>query len=217
MQSVLSPIVGRLSDMLDRKYLAAVPPLIAFAGAIISAKATDMNMLIGGGILIGTTLSTISIVQAIPSEIPPLKYRPFAQGLAGMGGTVGGMVGALVAGAVTNANAGGWRWIFWIQAIFHGLTAVGLFAFYWPPKNTEFPDISAGDIFRACDPVGSVLFISGATLTLLALDWAGGAYAWSDPHIVAPLTIGLVLIVAFGIYGMKPLSSRGREFPGNSC
>jgi MFS family permease len=91
MQSVLSPLVGRLSDILDRKYLAAVPPLIAFVGAVISAKATDMNMLIGGGILIGTTLSTISIIQAIPSEILPLKYRPLAQGLAGMGGTVGGL------------------------------------------------------------------------------------------------------------------------------
>ncbi len=69
-----------------------MPPLIAFAGAVISARATDMNWLIGGGILIGTTLSTISIVQAIPSEILPLKYRPLAQGFAGMGGTVGGML-----------------------------------------------------------------------------------------------------------------------------
>jgi MFS family permease len=91
MQAVLSPIVGRLSDVLDRKYLATIPPLIAFAGAVISAKATSMSMLIGGGILIGATLATISIVQAIPSEILPLKYRPLAQGFCGMGGTVGGL------------------------------------------------------------------------------------------------------------------------------
>lgn len=91
MQSVLSPIVGRLSDVLDRKYLASVPPLIAFAGAVMSAKATSMSVLIGGGILIGTTLSTISIVQAIPSEILPLKYRPIANGLAFIGGAVGSM------------------------------------------------------------------------------------------------------------------------------
>ncbi len=91
MQAVLSPIVGRLSDVLDRKMLATVPPLLAFVGAVISAKATSMTVLIVGGILIGTTLSTISIVQAIPSEILPLKYRPIAQGLAGMGGTVGGL------------------------------------------------------------------------------------------------------------------------------
>ncbi len=65
MQSVLSPIVGRLSDTLDGSTFAAVPPLIAFAGAVVSAKATSMNMLIGGGILIGITLP--------PSRL----FRPF--------------------------------------------------------------------------------------------------------------------------------------------
>lgn len=91
MQSVLSPIVGRLSDVVDRKYLAALPPLVAFAGAVVSAKATSMNMLVGGGILIGTTLSTISIVQAIPSEILPLKYRALANWFSYVGGSIGGM------------------------------------------------------------------------------------------------------------------------------
>lgn len=91
MQSVLSPIVGRLSDVLDRKYLAAVPPIIAFVGAVISAKATSMTMLIVGGILIGTTLSTVSIVQAIPSEILPLKFRALANGFAFIAGAFGGL------------------------------------------------------------------------------------------------------------------------------
>ncbi len=56
MQSVLSPFVGRLSDVLDRKYLATIPPLLAFMGACICAKATSMTMLIGGGIPIGATV-----------------------------------------------------------------------------------------------------------------------------------------------------------------
>lgn len=45
--------------------------------------------LIFGGILIGVTLSTVSIVQAIPSEVLPLKYRAIANGLAGIGGYTG--------------------------------------------------------------------------------------------------------------------------------
>jgi len=91
MQSVLSPVVGRLSDVVDRKYLASVPPMIAFVGAVVSAKATSMAMLIGGGVLIGTTLATIAIVQTIPSEVLPLKYRALANGFAYLGGAVGGM------------------------------------------------------------------------------------------------------------------------------
>ncbi|KAH7126497.1 major facilitator superfamily domain-containing protein [Dactylonectria estremocensis] len=203
MQSVLSPIVGRLSDVLDRKYLASVPPLIAFAGAVISAKATSMTMLIVGGILIGTTLSTIAIVQAIPSEILPLKYRAIANGLAFIGGSLGGIIGSLGAGAVTNVNASGWRYIFWMQAAFHGATSLGLFLFYWPPKRLEHPRLSVKDILWACDPVGSVLFISSVSLMLLALNWSGGTYPWSDAHVIAPLAVGLALLVMFGLYEWK--------------
>lgn len=91
MQSVLSPLVGRLSDVMDRKYMASLPPIIAMVGSIICAKATNMNMLIGGGILIGVTLATIAIVQSIPSEILPLKYRPLANGFAFLGGAFGSL------------------------------------------------------------------------------------------------------------------------------
>ncbi|KAL8400954.1 hypothetical protein RB594_001107 [Gaeumannomyces avenae] len=202
-QSVLSPVVGRLSDVLDRKYMATLPPLVALAGAVVSAKATSMNMLIGGGILIGFTLPTISIVQTIPSEILPLRYRAVANGCAFMGGAIGGLVGNLGAGAVTNVNASGWRYIFWIQAAFHALTSVGLFFLYNPPKRTDRPKMSLGDYVWACDPIGSLLFVGSATLMLLGLGWAGGAYKWSDPHVAAPIGLGLALLVGFCLYEWK--------------
>ena len=110
--------------------------------------------------------------------------------------------GGLGAGAVTNSYEEGWRYIFWIQAAFHGATALGLLAFYWPPKS-EYGKMSFKATFWSFDPIGSVLFITSATLMLLALDWAGGTYAWSDAHVAAPLTIGMVLLVAFVLYGKK--------------
>ncbi|KAK5130405.1 hypothetical protein LTR08_002152 [Meristemomyces frigidus] len=203
MQSVLSPVVGRLSDVLDRKYLAAIPPLIACVGAIISAKATSMSMLIGGGILIGTTLSTIAIVQAIPAEVLPLKYRALANGFAFLGGAVGGIVGGLGAGGLTATNPAGWRGIFWMQAAFHLASSAGLFVFYWPKRHPDYPRLTFKQCLWAIDPIGSVLFITSATLLLLALNWAGGAYGWSDPHVAAPLGLGLGLLILFGIYKWK--------------
>ena len=102
MQAVLSPIIGRLSDVLDRKWLASLPPLVAFVGAVVSARAQSMAVLIGGSVLIGTTLSTIAIVQAIPSEVLPLKYRALANGFAYMGGAIGGLYVELVPSRVIN-------------------------------------------------------------------------------------------------------------------
>jgi hypothetical protein len=90
-----------------------------------------------------------------------------------------------------------------MQAAFHGATSVGLLAFYWPKKRSDFPKMSLKELAWACDPIGSTLFICSATLMLLGLDWAGGAYPWSDPHVAAPLGIGLGLLVLFCLYGKK--------------
>ncbi|KAG8625437.1 hypothetical protein KVT40_007188 [Elsinoe batatas] len=202
MQSVLSPLVGRLSDVLDRKYLASIPPLIAFIGAIVCAKASNMSTLIGGGILIGVTLATIAIVQAIPSEVLPLKYRALANGFAFMGGAIGGLVGVLGAGAVTNADPAGWRNIFWIQAAFHGATFAGLMAFYHP-KKSDYPKMKVTEIIWACDPIGSGLFVISTTMLLLGLNWGGGAYGWGEPRVIAGLVVGFVCLAAFGVYEWK--------------
>lgn len=90
-QAVLNPIIGRLSDVLDRKMLVTLPPIIAFAGSVMSARAHDMNMLIAGGVLYGVTLATIGVVGTIPAEILPLKYRTVASGIGFLGGASGGL------------------------------------------------------------------------------------------------------------------------------
>ncbi|KAI5861128.1 MFS general substrate transporter [Durotheca rogersii] len=203
MQSVLSPVLGRLSDVLDRKYVATIPPLIALVGAVISARAASMSDLAGGSILIGATLCTVSVIHAIPSEILPLKYRALANGILGVAASCSGLMAYLSTGALTALAPDGWRNIFWMQAGFHGLTTVGLFLFYWPPKNTLYTHMKLKDYFWACDPIGSFFFISSTTLILLALNWAGGAYHWSDPHVAAPLSVGLAMLVCFGVYEWK--------------
>lgn len=200
MQSVLSPIIGRLSDVLDRKWLVSIPPLIAFAGAVVSATAQSMSTLIGGGILIGVTLSTISIVQAIPSEVLPLKYRAVSNGAGFIGSGIGGIIGTLGAGKVTSLSASGWRNIFWIQAALHGATCLGFVLLYHPPRRSDYPRLSLSQYIWAIDPIGSVLFISGTTLTLLALDWVS-SYTWANAHVIAPLCIGVVSLLAFSLYG----------------
>ena len=90
-QSVMCPIVGRLSDVIDRKYLASFQLSVAFIGSIVSAKANSMNTLIGGGILIGVGLSSLGIVVAIPAEVLPLKFRAIANGANFLGGAFGGL------------------------------------------------------------------------------------------------------------------------------
>ena len=91
MQSVLSPILGRLSDIVGRKVLVCTLPLISFAGACICAKSSNINELIGGSVMTGCALATLAMANAIPSEVLPLKYRTVANGSSFLGGTFGGL------------------------------------------------------------------------------------------------------------------------------
>lgn len=45
------------------------------------------------------------------------------------------------------------------------------------------------------------MFVASMTTLLLALNWAAGDYAWSDPHVAAPLAVGLVFFAFFCLYG----------------
>jgi MFS family permease len=110
-------------------------------------------------------------------------------------------VGTLAAGSVASQGASGWRNLFWIQAALMLITSLGFLFFYWPARRSDYPKMSMKEYLWSLDPVGLFLFISGSTLTLLALDWAGSAFPWANAHVSANLTIGLVLLVLFCLYG----------------
>lgn len=93
-----------------------------------------------------------------------------------------------------------------MQAAFHLATSLGLIFFYHPPRSSDYPKMPLKGYVWACDPIGSLLFISAATFLLLALDWSGGAYAWSNAHVAAPLGVGFGCLALFCLYGMLCVS-----------
>ncbi|KAG4411839.1 hypothetical protein IFR04_015023 [Cadophora malorum] len=72
-----------------------------------------------------------------------------------------------------------------------------------------------------CDPIGSVLYVCGASLLLLGLNWSGGTYSWGSAQVLAPFITGVALLIGFGLYEWKgrddgliahELFERGRNF-----
>lgn len=49
------------------------------------------------------------------------------------------------------------------------------------------------------DPVGTVLFIAGIICLLIALQWGGSQYPWSDGREIALLTVFGTLIIVWAI------------------
>lgn len=85
-----------------------------------------------------------------------------------------------------------------------GLTAVGIFVGYRPPKrHTRLDHLSFVQKLSHLDLPGFGLLTTGLTLFLVGLNLGGGLYAWTNVRVLSTLIIGLVVLVSFGIYEWK--------------
>ena len=60
---------------------------------------------------------------------------------------------------------------------------------------------------RALDLVGCGLLTIGLTLFLIGMTFGGGQYTWTNVRTLAPLIIGFIGLIAFGIYEWKGTST----------
>lgn len=112
-------------------------------------------------------------------------------------------IGTLGAGVLTNQSRSGWRNIYWLQAALHLSASLTMLVGYFPKRRSDYERLSIKEYIWLCDPIGSMLFLVGATLVLMALDWAPDTYPYKDAHVAATLAIGLALLVIFAAYEWK--------------
>lgn len=72
---VMLLIVGRLSDILGRRYFLIGCQLLALIGSIVAATASSVNTVIAGSVLIGIAAGGQQLYPLIIQEMVPNKYR----------------------------------------------------------------------------------------------------------------------------------------------
>lgn len=82
--------------------------------------------------------------------------------------------------------------------------ALGIIIGYKPPKrHTLLDHLSIWEKLGRLDLPGSGLLTAGLTLFLVGLNLGGGANPWTAAKVLAPLIIGICVLVAFGVYEWK--------------
>jgi MFS family permease len=66
--------VGRLSDIIGRRYFFIGSQAFAVVGSIICAKSNSINMLIGGTVLNGVAGAGQQLYPLLVTELVPNKY-----------------------------------------------------------------------------------------------------------------------------------------------
>ncbi|KAK0619748.1 major facilitator superfamily domain-containing protein [Immersiella caudata] len=129
------------------------------------------------------------IVYAIP-----LAKRPMYQGLVGAVFGISSVLGPLVGGAFTTNVT--WRWCFYINLPF-GAIAFAFVAFLLKVPDRPETRIPLKDKILQLDLLGSAALLPGTVSLLLALQWGGAEYEWSNARIIALLTLAIALLIAF--------------------
>ncbi|KAL7625627.1 hypothetical protein AAE478_004847 [Parahypoxylon ruwenzoriense] len=133
--------------------------------------------------------SIITIVYSVPLHKRPL-YLGFFGAVFGLASVIGPLVGGAFTSNVT------WRWCFYINLPFGGVAMV-IIGFLLHVPDRESVKISVRARLSQLDAVGTTFLIPGVVCLLLALQWGGLTYPWSNGRIIALLTLGIALFIAF--------------------
>ncbi|KAL4938766.1 hypothetical protein BDV06DRAFT_231538 [Aspergillus oleicola] len=207
-------IFGPNTDLLGRRWFLVLGNLVCFVGHVIVASAKNTNQIIAGLAVSGFGGANCQMAAFALPELLPNKWRHIGVVIADFTVYIAVIVAPVT--ARFGYEFGTWEWNFWGIAIFQGLSFVGLLLLYHPPKH-PYPE------YQLIHITGAFLFIGGAVPFLMGIVWAG-VYDSNDAHVVAPLVVGAVVLIAFALwetfgnlkYPLTPTyiftSSWGRDF-----
>ena len=101
-----------------------------------------------------------------------------------------------------------WRWCGLICAVWNFLGFLMVLFYYFPPPRVNSMGLTRRETIAQIDFVGGFLSIGGFIFFIAGLLWGGYQYEWTDAHTLAPLLVGVAMMVAFCLWEWK-----GAKYP----
>ncbi|OJJ75044.1 hypothetical protein ASPBRDRAFT_40292 [Aspergillus brasiliensis CBS 101740] len=208
------PIFGQLADVFGRHIVLQTALFLMLIGSVLCAAAQTWGMLLLGRALQGVgSAGLTNLIMIILADKVSLKENARNKSLFTVFGGVGYAVGPVIGGYLTDSN---WRYCFVVPIPIAVLSHLMIFVLL---RN----DLVEGTMFRkgsrwssilpalaTIDLGGSILFIFGVGLIILATTWGGATYSWSSSQVLAPLIVGGICFIAFFVY--EYLLESGKSF-----
>ncbi|KAK4193046.1 major facilitator superfamily domain-containing protein [Podospora australis] len=186
---------GKLYTLFSVKavFLTAIV-LFEIGSAVCGAAPSSVAFIIGraisgvgaAGIVSG---SIVTIIYTVP-----LHKRAIYQGIFAAMFGIASVLGPVLGGAFTSKLS--WRWCFYINLPF-GAVTIGFIGLLLQMPDRETTKLPLKEKILQMDILGTCALLPGTVALLLALQWGGLEYAWSDHRVIAFLVLGAILLICF--------------------
>ncbi|KAF7334486.1 DHA14-like major facilitator [Mycena venus] len=198
-------LFGKFYTFLPVKWVYVVAISIFEIGSLICGAAPNSSTLIVGRAIAGLgSAGIISGALIIVASTVPLARRPIYTGMVGGTYGIASVAGPLLGGVFTDKVT--WRFCFYINLPIGAVTlAVVIFLFKMPKRGRiQHEPVTLSQRVAMFDPWGTLVFIPAIVSLLLALQWGGSKYAWSNPKIIGLFVVfGVLILVFIGIQFWK--------------
>ncbi|KAK0727862.1 major facilitator superfamily domain-containing protein [Lasiosphaeria miniovina] len=166
--------------------------LFELGSAVCGAAPTSAAFILGRAIAgVGSAGVTSGIVSRFPRE-PGLSQPGLFGAVFGVSSVLGPLLGGVFTTKVT------WRWCFYINLPF-GAAAFLFIAALMQEPDRDATRLSLRRRVLNLDLLGIATLLPGIVCLLLALQWGGSEYQWSNGRIMALLVLAGLLLVAFAL------------------
>ena len=189
--SVLTPIFGRLGDMLGKRRILIVVLSLLFVGTLLAALAPSLGVLIVGRALQGAAGAVLPLSIGIVRDELPRDRVSVTIGLLSAIFGIGAGVGIVAAGPIVEHLS--WHWLFWLPLV---LIAIALLGAIFGMK--ESPVRKPGRL----DLVGTAVLSVSLVSILLAIS-EGESWGWDSLKTIGLLVLGAITLVAFVLVELR--------------
>ncbi|KAF6835615.1 siderophore iron transporter 1 [Colletotrichum musicola] len=213
------PTSAKIADVFGRVELICVSVLFYVVGTVVEACATNVSAFSGGAVLyqIGYTMIML-LVEVVIADITSTRARLLFSYIPALPFIINTWVSGNISNLVLEKST--WQWGIGMWAIIYPVCALpliislsivgrrarkqGLLDSYQSSfRALGFKDFMIW-LFWQLDVVGIILVIAIFALILVPFTIAGGFQTqWQEPHVIAPLVIGICCIPVFVIWERK--------------
>ena len=183
--SIMTPIGGKLGDLIGRRNIVVIPGIICAVAGILFAFVDSLVPLMALVLIIslsqgGFTAAPYIIVGLINER----KDVPKAMGMLATAIAVGGFGGSILAGILTDMNLLKVAILMPAIPLIAGVILIGL-----NMPNQKRP----GKV--TIDVPGIILLVLSLSCILLSLNF-GSQIGWTNPMIIAGMVVGILFLIA---------------------